>query len=34
MRIEERALRSLVDRLDDEVELLAKKNDEYKELER
>jgi len=34
MRIEERALRSLVDRLDDEVKLLAKKNDEYKELER
>ena len=29
MRIEERALRSLVDRLDDEAELLARKNDEY-----
>ena len=29
MRIEERALRSLVDQLDDEVELLAKENDKY-----
>ena len=29
MRIEERALRSLVDQLDDEVELLAKENEEY-----
>ena len=29
MRTEERALRSLVDQLDDEVELLAKENDKY-----